>query len=247
MLTVLTINLWGTNGPVTRRMKDLGAYLKRTRPDVVAMQEVDETRRSTQSHELARAAGYETVHHARTGRIRGEGLAILTNHDTKDAALVPLPSSKTDHRRGLQLVDIVVSDGQTVRVGNTHLAWRLGATALRTLQAERIREEFRTWAGPAILFGDLNDVPGSPPLRILTEPEMGYGPLVDSYPPVYGDEGWTFHPDNPFVRQPKLARRRIDYVLVRGLDILDVAVVLTGQDAPIVSDHFGVQASVALP
>lgn len=241
-LRVLTLNLWGDKPPLAKRMAGLIDYLERERPQVVALQEVADVNDRAQADDLAEAAGYQVVHHIDTRRLLwpGEGLAILTNLDAEALPSVPLPHGLEDaHPRALQQVNVETPDGEVVRVGNTHLAFPLGATRLRRRQSARVLEGLEAFAGPAVLMGDLNDVPGSEPLRVLT-----YAGFVDCYAAVHEHDRWTFHPANPYADQPELLERRVDYVLVRGLEVLDAAVVLTGEDAPVVSDHFGVRATL---
>lgn len=240
MVKVLTVNLWGTNPPAAERLADLAAYLRRERPDVVALQEVEEWQDATQAHHLGEQAGYPAVSAVNTGRgiRRGEGLAVLAAEEIREVGTVALPSKVSDQPRAVQVVDVVAS-GVEVRVANTHLAWRLTATRLRVTQTEAIRDELRASTGPTLVVGDLNDVPGSAPLRVLT----GAG-FVDALDAAGVAEQPTFHPANPYLWQPELADRRVDHVLARGFTVEDAAVVLTGEDAPIVSDHFGVRATV---
>lgn len=239
-MKILTLNLWGTNPPAAERLAALVAYLRRERPDVVALQEVEDWEDATQAHHLAEQAGYPSVHAVRTGTglRRGEGLAVLTGGHVQPVGTVSLPSSVTDQPRAVQVVDVSTSAG-VVRVANTHLAWRLGATDLRVAQAEAIRDELQGSPGPALVAGDLNDVPASPPLRVLTE--AGF---VDAVAAAGAAERPTFDPANPYLWQPELAGRRVDHLLVRQLRVHDAAVVLTGEDAPMVSDHFGVCVTV---
>jgi len=254
---VLTLNLWGTNPPAAERLAALVAYLRRERPDVVALQEVEDWEDVTQAHHLAEQAGYPSVHAVRTGTglRRGEGLAVLAGGRLRPVGTVSLPSSVTDHPRAVQIVDVAVSPSTgdpaggeagdaaasagVVRIANTHLAWRLGATDLRVAQAEAIRDALRGSPGPAVVAGDLNDVPASPPLRVLTE--AGF---VDAVAAAGAAERPTFDAANPYLWQPELAGRRVDHLLVRQLRVHDAAVVLTGEDAPMVSDHFGVCATM---
>lgn len=239
---VLTLNLWGTNGPVDDRMDALVAYLRRCPPDVVALQEVEGRDAATQAHHLAEAVGYPSVHHTRAGRglRRGEGLAVLATGDAHGVDTVSLPSGFTDHPRGLQVVDVVV-DGAVVRVANTHLAWRLDATEQRVTQTEAIRDELAGWTGPVLLVGDLNDVAGSAPLQVLSD--AGF---EDAITAAGSQERPTFDAANTYLWQPELAGRRVDHVLARGLQVAEASVVLTGEDAPIVSDHFGVRARLVM-
>lgn len=243
MLDVLTVNLWGTNGPVRERLSALAEYLRDHRPDVVALQEVQRWHGTTQAHHLAKQAGYAAAHHTRTGRRlrRGEGLAVLTAEDSRPVATVALPSDLSDHPRAVQLVDAAIGD-RVLRVANTHLAWRLQAGDRRVTQTTAIRDELAAWTGPALVAGDLNDVPGSPPLRVLSQ--AGF---ADALALAGAAERPTFDPANPYLWQRELANRRVDHLLVRGLHASQAAVVLTGEDGPIVSDHFAVWARLALP
>ncbi len=243
-LHVLTINLWGDNPPLAKRMSGLIAYLQRERPHVVALQEVAKLSDRSQADDLAEACGY-VAYHVDTGRLLwpGEGLAVLTQLPADAAPTIPLPHGLEDaHLRALQQLDVQMPEGAVVRVANTHLAFPLGASRLRQQQAERILEELEGFAGPAVVVGDLNDVIGSRPLRVLTD--AGF---LDCYGAVHEEECWTFHPANAYAEQTELLERRVDHVLARGLEIVDAAVVLTGQEEPVVSDHYGVRATLEGP
>lgn len=241
-LDVLTLNLWGANGPADDRMRALADALVDDPPDVLALQEVAGRGANTQAHLLADALGHRHVHHIRSARIgRGEGLAVVTDLDGDAQEPVYLPHGRDAHHRALQLVDVAVGD-VVVRLGNTHLAWRLDVTDLRTAQAETIRSALSAWSGRIVLAGDLNDVAGSPPLQTLTAPDEGWAPLRDAYAEVNPEEHVTFDVDNPFMDHPELADRRIDHVLVRGLQVRSARVVLTGE--AVVSDHYGVRVEL---
>lgn len=238
-MDVLTLNLWGTNGPASERMAALAAFLRRERPGVVVLQEVEDWGGTTQAHHLAEEAGYPTVCAVRTGRglRRGEGLAILADRAVEPVVTVALPNTITNQPRAVQIVDVAAFDG-VVRMANTHLAWRLEHTDLRVEQTTVIHDELAGWTGPAIVAGDLNDVAGSPPLDILA----GAG-FTDALAAAGARDRATFDVGNPYLWQPELAGRRVDHLLARGLAVAAAAVVLTGDDDPIVSDHFGVRAT----
>ncbi|MFN2557823.1 MAG: endonuclease/exonuclease/phosphatase family protein [Nitriliruptorales bacterium] len=243
-LRVLTLNLWGDNPPLEKRMAGLVAYLEREQPDIVALQEVADLEDRTQADHLAESAGYPIVHHVDTGRLLwpGEGLAVLSKLDAEPATTVALPHSPEDaHPRALQQLDVEAADGTLVRLGNTHLAFRLESTRLRSEQTERIREELESLTQPVVLVGDLNDVSASEPLRVLYD--AGF---ADCYASLHEHEYWTFHPANPYADQQDLLERRVDHVLARDFEVIDAAVVLTGEDAPVVSDHFGVLATLRI-
>ncbi len=250
-LRVLSLNLWGTNGPVDDRMTRLHLWLRQTPFDVIGLQEVQRWAGKTQAHAVAEAAGLGHVHYTRSGRgmlSRGEGLAVVTAMESEPVATVDLPHGDDAHRRAVQLVDAVVAGGHTVRVANTHLAYKIDASDLRRAQAAKIRDELRGWDGLVVLTGDLNDAPGSPALHMLTEKSAGWRPLVDTYAAAGGEpDRITFDLDNPFMGYPELAGRRVDHVLSRGLQVVSAEVVLDGTKGPLVSDHYGVAATLRLP
>ena len=57
VLRVLTLNLWGEQGPVARRMEVCAAGLKAIAPDVVALQEVREVEGKLPNQAATLAAG----------------------------------------------------------------------------------------------------------------------------------------------------------------------------------------------
>lgn len=236
-LDVVTVNLWGDNGPAEARMEELGRWLREEQPDVVLLQEVEDLAGlGGQAELLAAAAGYDHVEGIRTGRSmrRGEGLAVLSRHPLLAQATVPLPTARLDHPRALQQVDVSTPLG-VVRVGNTHLAWRLGAATARTKQVRAIISALPPAGQPVVLGGDLNDVPGSAALEELTA--AGFADCCAGDPQPRS----TFDRANPFLWQPELADRRVDHLLARDLHQSEAGVVLDGAAGPVVSDHYGVR------
>lgn len=248
-LRVLTINLWNLNGPVRRRLGDLGDHLRDTRPDVVACQEVSPLGGRLQSELLAEAAGYPASHYDPAGRRgpREEGLAVLSTLPLTPLPAIFLPTSSRDQPRIVQRVAVDVA-GTRVVVANTHLAWRRRDGAVRARQAELVRDALADLDHPRVVTGDLNDVAGSAAVRVLTADRPAGAGLVDAFAASGRRDRPTFSVCNRFARtSPWLAFRRVDHVLVdRSLTVEDAEVVLTGRDAPVVSDHFGVRATIRL-
>jgi endonuclease/exonuclease/phosphatase family metal-dependent hydrolase len=239
-LDVVTINLWGDNGPASRRMDDLCGWLKEEAPDLVLLQEVETVDGRGQAEILAEAVGFDHAETIRTGRglLPGEGLGILSRHPLVGLPSTKLPKSALDHPRSLQQVE-VVAPAATVRVGNTHLAWRLNATPARAKQARAITAAVAAVDGPTLLGGDLNDVPGSETLGVLET--AGFTDCCSGIP----HPQITFDRGNEFMWQHELAGRRVDHLLARGMAMSEARVVLDGDDGPIVSDHYGVRATLS--
>lgn len=239
-LRVLTLNLWNVDGPVRRRMRELATWLDEVHPDVVALQEVAVLDGAWQSDWLADRASYRSV---LTADLPGsEGLAVLCDLPARAAPTVALPQVPRDSSRLLQQVDLDV-DGRSVRLANTHWAWRLDDTAGRVRQARAVARVLDRTAPPVILCGDLNDVPGSPPLA-----ELATAGLVETFAAAGADERPTFDRANPYTWQDELLGRRLDHVLVSAdVAVRGARVVLDGEGGPVVSDHYGVLAELELP
>ena len=254
LLRLLTLNLWGTNGPVRRRLDHLVAYLAAARPDVVALQEVRRVDGRRQTDLLAEAAGYDHVHDDRTWGedAEEEGLGVLSRIPITPLAPTPLPGHPRDVPRQLQRVELDLGHGSLL-LGNTHLTFHRHTGGVRLEQARRIRdvilEEGRS-DRPTVLVGDLNTSRRSRAVRLLEAPPPYGAGLHDAHAAAHAAAlrrpAVTFSFTNPFARQFWLLGRRVDHILVSdGLEAVDAATVLTGSDHPVVSDHYGVRAVLA--
>ncbi|MDX1658755.1 MAG: endonuclease/exonuclease/phosphatase family protein [Nitriliruptorales bacterium] len=236
---LLSLNLWNLNEPLDERMERARAWVADETPDLLVLQEVSTLPNTgrTQAHELADAAGHDHVHFQRSwhGRNRDQGLAITSVDPLAPLDVVELPEVEGDELRILQQVEAETAAGP-LRVANTHLAWRPDDMPGRIRQAAVLARELADCPVPVVLAGDLNDVHGSSPLLEL-EDTAGLRDVCRSDRP-------TFASENPWTWQVSLMDRRIDHVLVRDLQAASSEVVLTGQDAPPVSDHYGVRCVV---
>jgi endonuclease/exonuclease/phosphatase family metal-dependent hydrolase len=250
-LEVLSLNLWNVKGPVQRRMDALAAELRRRPVDLVALQEVSAIDGVSQAAMLADAADLPHVHHDiawSTPRAR-QGLAVLSRHRVTALPVDGLPRVRRDQPRILQRVHLDVGPHRLL-VANTHLTFRLRDRHRRARQAQAIRDLLPRRNGPRLLLGDLNDVAGSPALRALTDPPPAGAGLLDVAEGA-SDAclGPTFSMRNRHARLlPWLCGRRVDHVLAdRALQAKRAEVVFTGEDAPVVSDHYGLRVTIALP
>lgn len=261
---VLTLNLWGTNGPVRERLDALIRYLEATKPAVVALQEVRFLDGRSQSELIAEACGYPAQHYDRSwgSGDEEEGLAVLSRHPLTASPSVPLPGKDKDVPRQLQRVEVEVH-GRPLLLANTHLAFRRRHGGLRLRQVRRIVETLPsgTDAGdgaldrgdeaatrPVVLVGDLNAAPWSRAVRRLQASAPRGAGLRDAQAATAGRPRATFSLANPYANQYWLLGRRVDHVLVGpGLRVLDAQRVLTGADAPVVSDHYGVRVDLVVP
>lgn len=186
----------------------LAEVINRTRPDLVALQEVDVgVRRSGRVHqaqELGRLTGM-AVRFGPTQHYEGGlfGNAVLTRLPILDVAIHPLPYTESTpervtYPRGAIAVVVMGPGGRPVRFVSTHFQHNVPED--RVEEAKAINELF---AGPddpmpTILAGDMNATPDSEPVQILRQ-------------------RWTDASDDPPApTAPSVnPRSRIDYIFYR--------------------------------
>jgi endonuclease/exonuclease/phosphatase family metal-dependent hydrolase len=269
---VVTLNFWGVEPPLDRRLALATRQLRALDPDVVCLQEVrpldgmdGRTTADVMASELRMHA-----HYARAVAWQGgeEGLAILSRAPLVDTRTLPLPDARETEARIL-LSGQVASEGGPIWVHCTHLHYRLDDGVARERQVAAIDAAIRalgraTTDAPQILCGDFNATADADEMRFLRglttldgrrthfqdawlrlrrEPGPGDGPAG----------GITWSSENSLTRPLRSLDidRRIDYVLVtsrkkdgRGT-VRDCRVVMTEREGDIcASDHFGVFADV---
>jgi endonuclease/exonuclease/phosphatase family metal-dependent hydrolase len=236
-MRVVTLNLWGTEPPLERRLALAVRQLRALAPDVVCLQEVrpldgvaGRTTAEVIADGLGMTARYEPAARWDAGQ---EGLAVLAR-SILDARVVALPSSAAYPRPSearILLSAQVASAGGPIWVHTTHLAYRLDDGVAREAQVlaidEAIRAERTDTSPPQILCGDLNATPDSDELRFLRGLTTLGGRRThfqDAWlrlhrEPGPGDgaaQGITWSSENRLTRPRRSLDidRRIDYVLV---------------------------------
>ena len=258
-LRVLTWNLWGRGGPVEERLAAIATVLAETQPDVVALQEVwEEQDGRNQAAHLATPLGFEYAY-GRRYAIDGIaiGNAILSRWPIVGIEIRTLPAPpETDELRNVVRAEVDGPRGR-LAVYTTHLNWQFDQSHVRQSQVRAIAQfidEFAHDDHPPILAGDLNAVPDSDEVRLLTGRAAVPVPgLVfhDAWE-VAGDgsPGFTWTNDNRWARRDLEPDRRIDYVLVgwpkRGGAGQVISCRLVGRpiDGVDPSDHLGVLADL---
>ncbi len=275
-MRICTINFWGIEPPLDRRLALASRQLAALAPDVVCMQEVrplDGRAGRTTADVIGDALGMTVVYNDSmrwddgafgAGMPGGvEGLAILSKARVLEHRTVVLPEARLTETRQLLSARIDVAGG--IWVHTTHLHYRLDDGVAREQQVvavdEAIRALGRTPAdAPQILCGDMNATPDSDEMRFLRGLHTLAGRRThwqDAWLRVHGPqvEGVTWSSENEQTRPLRSLDldRRIDYVYVtsrkkdgRGT-ITRCEVVLTERDGDIcASDHYGVLAEVTV-
>ena len=142
------------------------------RPDLVALQEVDDgaarTNSVNQPTELARLMNMQVAFGGNIALQGGQyGNAVLSKFAVRAHRNRPLPNVGAGEQRGLLAVELELpGTAERLLFCSTHFDHRPAATE-RIQSAARVGELLVDWSGPAVLAGDLNDVRGSEALQIL--------------------------------------------------------------------------------
>ena len=197
--------------------------IKGTRPDLVALQEVDRNTTRTRKVDQAAVLGKLTGMHVAFGKAidlqSGEyGLAILSRFPIKNVKTDPLPGKEKQEARIVMRAAVEPGRGlPALTFLNTHLQHDDGET--REKQVAKIDELFGTADGPFVLAGDLNARPDSAPIKALAK-------------------NWTFATEpgaKGLLTIPSdVPTHQIDYVLFRGtFKALEAKVI----EEKVASDH----------
>lgn len=207
--------------------------LRALRPDVVVLQESSTTTLSSGGLDVLRYLAEETGLHVVAA---ASGGAILSRF--------PVAADWRGHDAPLGAYAVAVPldvHGQTVWVQGVHLARN---SAERRLQVEDALRLANATPGPRILAGDLNSCPAE--TCFGGRPSDRMHDLLDV---VYQDSWSALHdPDDPagYTHPAWEPRRRIDVVMVRGLDVLESRPVRDERSLH-GSDHLPVLARLRLP
>lgn len=223
-LRVLSYNIHHAEG-VDRELDvdRIAKMILAVKPDIVALQEVDQKVRRTNSvdqpAELARLTQMNVAFGPNIDLQGGHyGNAILTRFTVKEHKNYLLPNLNDGEQRGVLAAKIKTSAEPTdILVLATHFDHRPDDKE-RMLSAKFINHQFQNERGPALLMGDLNDVVGS---RALNQLESIWKRTnTDPLPTVPVD-------------QPK---RQIDFILFRPADRWTVVETRVLEEA-VASDH----------
>lgn len=226
-LRVMSYNIhYGVGMDDVTDLARIAAIIRDADCDLVGLQEIGNR---AMAEELGRLTGMPAVFGPSKGSDKGYGDAVLCKHPMTWVGNLSLPSASSSRYQAMA-VDVDLSalygDGSSVRFINTHYDWTdsVGSQEARRVSARVIERGLcEGMPGHALLAGDLNASPGSPPLEDLAA------------------RGWHV----PGVGQPMATHgapdptQQIDYVLVRprqGWRVTDVRVL----DEPVASDHYPV-------
>ncbi len=234
---VVTLNLWGNEPPLDRRLALATRQLLALAPDVVCLQEVrplDGRRGRTTADVLGDALDLVPTYAVSMrwpdgafgpGRPGGEeGLAILARWPVRARRVLHLPEARPTEARTLLSVQLDTPSGP-IWFHTTHLHYRLDDGVAREAQVVAIDEAVRACGRgnddpPQVLCGDFNATADSDELRFLRGLTTLAGRRThfqDAWRHAHGDApGLTWSSENEQTRPLRSLDidRRIDYVLV---------------------------------
>ncbi len=267
-MRVMTWNLWWRFGDWERRLQAIVDTIRTAAPDVLCLQEAWAT---ASGHGVARIIGDELGYHAVSSTPIGRSDIGFTNavlsrwpaRPLGDEAL-PRIDGSPGHRRVVAVT--VETPWGAWPIASTHLDHRFDDSAVRQRQCRRLLELASEWRGdptldlPLIIGADLNAVPDSTEVRMLTGREPGVSGIVlsDAWDQVGSGPGWTWTRDNPYSADSAWPNRRIDYVLVSwprpkpvgnpiAARLIGNTLAGSGVDAIWPSDHAGLVVDITTP
>lgn len=225
VMRLLTWNIWWRFGEqAPQRFDAIADALAQADADVVCLQEVYSDSGVHDGERLAERLGYSIVSTERaTSRDQQMHNVVLSRWPISDWASEPL--SANDGSPGVRraLWARLGAPIGPITVIATHLAFRFDESELRERQltqilhlADRLRESPADESTPVILAGDLNAVPDSDEIRMLTGRRAA--PVrnlvfTDCWPLVRDDPGHTWVSRNPHLAMATWPERRLDYVM----------------------------------
>jgi endonuclease/exonuclease/phosphatase family metal-dependent hydrolase len=198
-IRTITLNVWNSEGDA-RRMDVINQELRRLDPDLVALQEVVQTRELVQLDRLLSGLELHRTHQADlqsftppfAERYGGSAVASRWPHRAVEALDLRLPDAPDVPWATVAVVVQVPGQGELLFVGAT-AAWRPSAEVARERQAIAITELDARHRRelPTIIAGDFNAGPDAASIRYLTGRQSLGGRSV-----VYHD-AWSIAGDGP--------------------------------------------------
>ncbi len=184
----------------------IAKVIKDAKPDFVALQEVDFKTNRAKKYDLVTELGWQTKLIPLFGKAMsyddGEyGEGILSKYTFLSTKNIPLPHSEgKEPRAALEIVTTLASNDTIAFVG-THLDHTADGKD-RIAQVKKLNDIYAAYTYPVILAGDLNDFPGSTPIKILEEvwtPSYNKNAIANTYPsdkPIKKIDYVMFYPKN---------------------------------------------------
>lgn len=202
-VSILTYNIYhGEDANGNSNLDAVAAIINSLKPDLVALQEVDNKTTRAKGLDLTAELSKRTSMEGIFGKAMdyaggGYGEAVLSRLPIVQTTNNPLPHTPEAEPRAALEIHVRLPNGEKLVFVGTHLD-HVRDQKNRLMQAGWIRELYKDYNLPIILAGDMNAVPDSDPINILTQ-------------------NWSYVcRDDPRPTSPSVSpRRKIDYIMYR--------------------------------
>jgi len=211
-------------------LERIATVIAETRPDLVALQEIDKGCSRSGNQDLAAELGRRLHMQHRFGRFMpfqgGEyGLAILSRFPITETTRHPLPEG-SEPRCALEVQVQIQGLSTPLSFVCVHHDWLI--EGVRTRQIQALLKALRARTGPTILAGDFNGERTDNSLRLLA---------TDGWRILDKGGKKTFPSDHPEVE--------IDFIVIRGFP--DMTIEHDVIDCGLASDHRPIHAAFSSP
>lgn len=212
-LTVMSYNIHVGVGMDKRQdLARIADVIKRSRADVVGLQEVDRgvrrTGRVDEIAELARLTGMDYAFAHNLDYQGGQyGVAVLSRFPILAVDHRRFANLRERERRGFIRVE-VEAGGRRLNFVTTHLDYQFADG--RLFETRQLLDALRDVRGPLVVTGDFNEEPGAPAYALMLKEGFSDGwARAGVRPAGPSGDGLTYPADRP--------KKRIDYVFYRGV------------------------------
>lgn len=203
----MTLNTWGKCGPFRERWNFFLEELGELQPDILCLQEVADDELTQMLQQFLGFSHLISSYEA--------GLLILSRFQILEHQVLTYQHCsplETNYERKAIVAEFEFEMKKTA-IANTHLAWRAEDRPTREGQIGELLEALKKTGFPAIICGDLNDIPES---SVLEQTRLaGYESLIH----LSDADPITWDNRNPFIQGHSVAEPNQSFSLVTlGLD-----------------------------
>lgn len=173
-----------------------------------------------------------------------EGNALLSKNPlTSEAMIVSETSNYQDYRTRKLLIGNTLFQGKEICVVSTHLSWWQDKNSGFAFEWQQLEQRLLTENKPLFLLGDFNNPAQEAGYLLVEKSPLA---IIDSYSIAKTKNGEATVEQAIDGWKENTRKLRIDYIFVPETSIVySHQIVFDGENAPIISDHFGIEIEIA--
>jgi endonuclease/exonuclease/phosphatase family metal-dependent hydrolase len=212
-------------------LQRIADVIKKEKPDLVGLQEVDRGVRRTEGRdEIVELAGLTGMQYAFAHNLDYQGgqygVAVLSRFPIRQIDHRKYQNRREAERRGMIRVEVDAGGGKMINFVTTHLDYQFDDG--RLFETEQMLKFVENVKGPLIVVGDFNGEPSGNPYKLML---AGF---EDAW--VRGrakDAGLSYPADKPVKRIDYIFTRRVDKIRTKKAWIVNT---LASDHIPVVAD-----------